>query len=329
LIGTGRIGRLHAELLQRRVAGLTLAAVFDTDAAAAKEVGGGLGARVLDSADAVIASSDVDAVAICSSVATHVDLIVAAAEARKPVFCEKPLSLSLAEVDRALAAVDEAGVLLQIGFNRRFDPGHKSVRDAVAAGTIGDVHLVRISSRDPEPPARAYLEVSGGLFLDTTIHDFDTARYVTGTEVVEVFARGAARVDPSVSELGDVDTAVVMLVHEDGVLTTIDNSRHAVYGYDQRVEAFGSAGMATSDNLPAHGGVVRTADGARSARLPYFFLERYIPSYLGEWEAFAAAVQTGGPSPVSGADGRAPLVLGLAAVRSAREGRPVAVSEIS
>jgi myo-inositol 2-dehydrogenase/D-chiro-inositol 1-dehydrogenase len=190
---------------------------------------------------------------------------------------------------------------------------------------IGEVHLVRISSRDPEPPARAYLEVSGGLFLDTTIHDFDMARYVTGTEIVEVFARGAARVDPSVAELGDVDTAVVTLVHEDGVLTAIDNSRRAVYGFDQRVEAFGSAGMASSDNLPAHGGVVRTAEAGRSARLPYFFLERYIPSYVREWEAFVQAVQTGGPTPVSGSDARAPLVIGLAAWQSLTEGGPVKV----
>ena len=328
VIGTGRIGRLHAELIERRVPGLALSAVFDTDAAAANEVAKAFGAPAVGSAEELITSREVDAVAICSSAGTHVDLIVAAAGAGKQIFCEKPLSLSLAEVDRALAAVDEAGVLLQIGFNRRFDPGHKSVRDAVAAGAIGDVHLVRISSRDPEPPSRAYLELSGGLFLDTTIHDFDMARYVTGSEVVEVFARGTARVDPSVADLGDFDTAVVTLVHEDGVLTAIDNSRRAVYGYDQRVEAFGSAGMASSDNPSAHSGVLRTADGARSARLPFFFLERYIPSYLGEWAAFATAVRESGASPVSGADGRAPLVLGLAALRSAREGRPVAVSEI-
>jgi myo-inositol 2-dehydrogenase / D-chiro-inositol 1-dehydrogenase len=329
VIGTGRIGRMHAELLERRVPGLSLAAVFDTDSAAAQAVGSAFGAPVAGSAEELIASPDVDAVAVCSGAATHVELIVATAAVGKPIFCEKPLSLSLGEVDRALAAVDDANVLLQIGFNRRFDPGHKSVRDAVVAGDIGHLHLIRISSRDPDPPARAYLEISGGLFLDTTIHDFDMARFVAGSDVVEVFARGAARVDPSVAELGDVDTAVVTLVHEDGVLTTIDNSRRAVYGYDQRVEAFGSAGMAISDNLPAHGGVVRTVDGARSARLPYFFLERYIPSYLGEWEAFAAAVREGTPSPVSGADGRAPLVLGLAAQRSAREGRPVRVDEIA
>jgi myo-inositol 2-dehydrogenase / D-chiro-inositol 1-dehydrogenase len=328
VLGTGRIGRMHAELIDRRVPGLALAAVFDANAEASRAVGAAFGVPALSSADELIGSPDVDAVAICSSAGTHVDLIVAVAEAGKPVFCEKPLSLSLDEVDRALAAVDQAAVLLQVGFNRRFDPGHRAVRDAVESGAIGDVHLVRISSRDPEPPSPEYLQVSGGLFLDTTIHDFDMARFVTGTEVVEVFARGVTRIDPTLDQLGDVDTAVVTLVHEDGVLTTIDNSRRAVYGYDQRVEAFGSAGVASSENLPAHGSVIRTADGARSARLPYFFLERYVPSYIREWEAFAEAVQSNGPSPVTGADGRAPLVLGLAAARSAREGRPVRVEEI-
>jgi myo-inositol 2-dehydrogenase/D-chiro-inositol 1-dehydrogenase len=168
-----------------------------------------------------------------------------------------------------------------------------------------------------------YVRGSGGIFLDMTIHDFDMARYVTGSEVVEVFARGAVRIDPAFAEAGDVDTAVVTLVHESGCLTAIDNSRQAVYGYDQRVEVFGSRGVATSENPLAHTAVVRTADGASSAALPYFFLERYIPSYVREWEAFVQAVQRGGPTPVSGPDARAPLVIGLAAWQSLTEGRPV------
>jgi myo-inositol 2-dehydrogenase/D-chiro-inositol 1-dehydrogenase len=169
---------------------------------------------------------------------------------------------------------------------------------------------------------------SGGLFLDMTIHDFDMARYVAGSEVVEVFARGAVRVEPAFAEAGDVDTAVVTLVHEDGCLTTIDNSRRAVYGYDQRVEAFGSLGMACSENPLEHSGVVRTAAGASAPALPHFFLDRYVPSYVRAWEAFIAAVRAGESPPVTGADGRAPLVLGLAAWRSVREGRSVRVDEI-
>jgi myo-inositol 2-dehydrogenase/D-chiro-inositol 1-dehydrogenase len=329
VVGTGRIGRMHAELLRYRLPGLALAGVHDTDAEAALEVATTFGAPAYATAEELIGSRDVDAVAICSSARSHADLIVATARAGKPIFCEKPLSLELAEIDRALAEVERTGVLLQVGFNRRFDPGHQAVRAAVASGEIGDVQLVRISSRDPAPPSLDYSRVSGGLFLDTTIHDFDMARYVTGSEVVEVFARGTVRVDPAVREFNDVDTAVVTLIHEDGVLTTIDNSRRAVYGYDQRLEAFGSAGVASSENQAAHGTVVRTAEGGRTAPLPHFFLERYVPSYLREWEAFAEAARNGGPSPVGGADGRAPLVLGLAAVRSNREGRPVRVSEIT
>jgi myo-inositol 2-dehydrogenase/D-chiro-inositol 1-dehydrogenase len=220
-------------------------------------------------------------------------------------------------------------VPFQIGFNRRFDPGHQSVRDAVAAGAVGDVHLVRISSRDPAPPPLSYVETSGGIFLDMTIHDFDMARYVTGSEVVDVHARGAVRIDPGFAEAGDVDTALVTLEHADGCLTAIDNSRQAVYGFDQRVEAFGSLGVASSENPSAHAGRVRTAAGATTSVLPYFYLERYLPSYIREWEAFVAAIAAGTTPPVTVADARAPLVIGLAAWRSLREGRPVRIAEVT
>jgi myo-inositol 2-dehydrogenase/D-chiro-inositol 1-dehydrogenase len=319
VIGVGRIGRMHAELLDGQVPGAALTAAHDANPAAADGVGG----RWHASVDELLADPAVDAVAICSSTETHADLIVAAARAGKAIFCEKPVSLDLAEVDRALEAVDAADVPFQIGFNRRFDPGHQAVRDAVRRGDVGDPHLVRISSRDPAPPPIDYVRGSGGIFLDMTIHDFDMARYVTGSEVVEVFARGAVRVDPAFGEAGDVDTALVTLVHESGCMTAIDNSRQAVYGYDQRVEVFGSRGMAASENPLAHAAVVRTADGGGTAPLPYFFLERYIPSYLREWEAFVAAVRDGTPTPVSGEDARAPLVIGLAAWRSLKEGGPV------
>ena len=321
VIGVGRIGSMHADLLTRQVPGATLAAVHDAVPAAARAAA----APAHASAEELLADPAVDAVAICSSTSTHADLIVAAARAGKAIFCEKPISLELEEVDRALAAVEAAGVPFQIGFNRRFDPAHQAVRDAVARGAVGDPQLVRISSRDPAPPPMDYVRDSGGIFLDMTIHDFDMARYVTGSEVAEVFARGAVRIDPAFAEAGDVDTALVTLVHESGCLTAIDNSRQAVYGYDQRVEVFGSLGVATSENPLAHTAVVRTADGASSAVLPYFFLERYVPSYLREWQAFVHAVRTGEPTPVSGADARAPLVIGLAAWRSLTEGRPVAL----
>jgi myo-inositol 2-dehydrogenase/D-chiro-inositol 1-dehydrogenase len=322
VIGVGRIGRMHADLLARRVPGASLAAVHDPDRAAARAVG----VPTFDAVEELLA--DVDAVAICSTTETHADLIVAAARAGRAIFCEKPISLVLAEVDRALAAVGEAGVPFQIGFNRRFDPAHEAVRAAVVRGDVGTPQIVRISSRDPDPPPMEYVRGSGGIFLDMTVHDFDMARYVTGSEVVEVFARGAVHVDPAFGEAGDVDTALVTLVHENGCLTAIDNSRRAVYGYDQRVEVFGSRGMAASENPLAHTGVVRTADGTSMPGLPYFFLERYVPSYVREWEAFIDAVRTGATPPVSGADARAPLVIGLAAQRSLREGRPVRIEEV-
>ena len=303
VLGVGRIGRMHAELVARRVPGLALAAVFDVNDEAARSVAGKLGVDAAPSAEELMQRDDVDAVAICTSTDTHVDLLVSAAATGKPVFLEKPVSLDLTEVERGLAAADGAGLFVQIGFNRRFDPAHRSVRDAVASGEIGDVHLVRISSRDPSPPPLDYVRVSGGIFLDMTVHDFDMARYVTGSEVEEVYARGEVRVDPAIGEAGDLDTAVVVLRHENGALTTIDNSRRAVYGYDQRVEAFGSKGVATSENPLVHTGLRRTADGTYTATLPYFFLERYVPSYLAEWEAFERAVRSGEAFPRTGCGG--------------------------
>ena len=248
VLGAGRIGQMHAELLARRVDGASVPFIFDAVPAVASAVGGRLGLPVAASIDEIMRSDQVEAVAICSSTDTHVELIEAAATAGKAIFCEKPISLDLALVDRGLAAVRAAGVPLMIGFNRRFDPTHRAVHDAVAAGKVGDVHLVRISSRDPSPPPIAYIKVSGGIFLDMTIHDFDMARFVTGSEIVSVTAKGAVRVDPAIGEAGDLDTVVIVIEHANGAITTIDNSRQAVYGYDQRVEVLGSAGMVASEN---------------------------------------------------------------------------------
>lgn len=329
VLGCGRIGRMHAELIAGRVEGLTLGAVFDVVGDAAVDTAARFGGRVAESPEALIEGDDVDAVAICSSTDTHIDLLVAAAAAGKPVFIEKPLSLDLTEVDRGVRVVDAAGIPVQVGFNRRFDPSHRAVRDRVQRGDVGDVHLCRITSRDPAPPPIAYIEVSGGIFNDMTIHDFDMARYVTGSEVVDVFAHGAVLVDPAIGEAGDFDTIVVTMRHENGAITTIDNSRQAVYGYDQRVEVFGSAGLAMSDNPLTTTTVFRDAGGGHQSTVPYFFLDRYIPSYLAEWAAFRDLVRDGGPSPVSMADGRAPLALGIAALTSAREGRIVPVAEVA
>ncbi len=326
ILGTGRIGKMHAELIARQVPGLDLHSVFDVYTEGAQAVADDVGTGRAESVDEIMASS-VDAVAICTSTDTHVDLVVAAAEAGKAIFLEKPVSLNLEEVDRAVAAVKAAGVPIQIGFNRRFDPAHAAVQAAVADGSVGDVHMVKITSRDPAPPPIDYIKVSGGIFCDMTIHDFDMARFVTGSEIVEVYAKAAVRIDPAIGEAGDVDTAMLILTHENGAFTYIDNSRQAVYGYDQRVEVFGSRGMVASENPREHTAELHTAGGTRQQNIPYFFLERYIPSYLAEWTGFLEGLESG-TMPVTIEDGRAPLVAGLAAWKSHREGRPVKTAEI-
>lgn len=327
VLGCGRIGRMHARLLSRRVAGAELAGVYDVVPAAAQEVAEHLGVPAAASADELVRDASTDAVAICTSPDTHVDLIVTAAKAGRSIFCEKPIALDLKRVDEVLLDVDRAGVVLHIGFNRRFDPAHNAVRDAVAAGEIGELHLLRVTSRDPAPPPLGYIATSGGMFLDLTIHDFDMARYVTGSEVVEVFAAGAARLD-TIGEAGDIDTAAITLTHSNGCLTTIDNSRHSVYGYDQRLEAFGSKGLMSSENAPAHAAVRHDANGAHIPPIANFFVDRYTASFLLQWEVFVDCVAERGVPPVSGLDGRAALVLGLAAKRSLADNRSVAVAEI-
>ena len=328
VLGVGRIGRMHAAMVARDVAGLALASVYDPDTDRAASAAGELDVPVSRSSVALIERSDVDAIAICTTTDTHVDLLVEAAATGKPLFLEKPVALDLAEVDRGLDAVAGAGAFLQLGLNRRFDAAHRSVRDAVESGALGALELVRITSRDPEPPPLDYVRVSGGIFLDMTVHDLDMARFVTGSEIEEVYARGEVRIDSAIGVAGDLDTAVVTLRHADGTLTTIDNSRRSAYGYDQRVEAFGARGMAVSGNPPEHTGVTLTGDGSRGTVLPYFFLERYRQSYVSGWTAFERAVRRGDPPPVTGADGRAALVAGLAAWRSVRDARPVRTSEL-
>lgn len=325
VVGAGRIGRLHAEVISRKIPGAELVAVADVVGEAARILASELQVDAA-SVDEVMSSADVDVVAICTSTDTHVDLTIAAAGAGKAVFCEKPISLDLAEVDRGLAAVAAAGTPYMVGFNRRFDPAHRSVRERVIRGDVGEVHMARITSRDPSPPPVSYIRVSGGIFVDMMIHDFDMARYVVGSPVVEVFAKGAVRIDPEIGAAGDIDTAMVLLTHANGAFTTIDNSRRATYGYDQRVEVFGSGGMAFSTNPPVHTGQFLGGEGLHGEVIPNFFLERYTDSFRLEWEAFTEYVRDGGASPVSGSDGRAPVAIGIAAGESLRTGQPVVLA---
>ena len=325
VLGCGRIGRMHAELIAKAVPGVSLAMVYDVEPVVAAEVAQRHGVPMAGSVQEILAG-EIDAVAICTSTDTHAGLVIDAAAAGKPTFCEKPISLDLPTVDAVIRSVDAAETFLQIGFNRRFDAAHQSVRRAAADGEVGDLWMVKITSRDRECPPIAYLRRSGGLFLDMTIHDFDMARYITGSEVTEVFAAGSVLGDSAIAAIGDIDTAALILRHESGCMTLIDNSRHAGYGYDQRVEAFGSKGVAVSENPVVHSAVRRDPSGWRGATMFESFIDRYHDSFVRQWAAFATAVRTGGESPASGRDGRAPLVIGLAANESLRTGLPVAVN---
>ena len=329
LIGAGRIGRLHAENLAMRIPEAHLVAVADINLEAARQVAAELGiAHAFQAPEAIMEDDDIQAVVICSSTHTHAPLIQQAAAAGKHIFCEKPIDRDLAVIDRALAAVQRGGVKLQVGFNRRFDPNFRRVRELVASGELGEPHILRITSRDPAPPPMAYVQVSGGIFMDMTIHDFDMARYLMGSEVQEVYALGNVLVDPQIGEAGDIDTAIVTLRFANGALGTIDNSRQAVYGYDQRVEVFGSQGVAVAENKRANDVAYSNVHGTHAALPLYFFVERYTEAYIAELSAFAQSILQDTDPPVTGLDGRAPVVMAYAAQKSYLEGRPVPLAEV-
>lgn len=329
LIGAGRIGRVHAGHLAHRIAGANLVAVADIFVDAAEKLAADLQiSAAYDDHRAIIEDDEIEAVVVCSSTDTHAQMIQEAAEAGKHIFCEKPIALDLATIDRALAAVEVAGVKLQVGFNRRFDPSFRRVRDLVASGDLGTPYLLRITSRDPEPPPIEYVKVSGGIFLDMTIHDFDMARFLVNSEVEEIYAAGAVLVDPEIGEAGDIDTAIITLRFANGVLGTIDNSRKAVYGYDQRVEVFGSDGVAIAGNETPDTVVHINAVSTSSAKPVYFFVERYAESYVAEMQSFIECVQQNKEPAVTGIDGRIPVVMGYAAQRSYEENRPVRLDEM-
>lgn len=329
LIGAGRIGRLHATNLAYRIPQADLVAVSDIYVKAAEELGEKLDiSAVHKDHRPILDDEDVDAVLICTSTDTHAQIITEAAEAGKQIFCEKPIALDLAKIDRALEAVKQAGVKLQIGFNRRFDHNFRRVRETVTAGKIGEPHILRITSRDPGPPPIEYVKVSGGIFLDMTIHDFDMARYLIDSPVEEIYATGGVMVDEAIGEAGDIDTAIIVLRFENGVIGTIDNSREAVYGYDQRVEVFGNGGCIRVGNDYPNTALLSDADNVRRDLPLNFFMDRYVDSYVDELRAFVECVVEDTPPPVDGMDGRIPIVMGYAAKRSLQENRPVKLSEI-
>lgn len=328
VIGAGRIGRVHANTLVTRVPSATVVAIADIFEDSAKSAAQQYNIKdYTTDPSQLIRSSEIDAVVICSSTDTHCKFIIEAAQAGKQIFCEKPISFDLSEIDAALHVVKDEGVKLQIGFNRRFDPNFMRLKQAIIDGAIGTPHTLTIISRDPAPPPIAYIKVSGGLFFDMTIHDFDMCRFLMG-DVEEMYAVGDVKVDPAIGEAGDIDTAKIMVKFTNGVIGTIENSRQAKYGYDQRAEVFGSEGVATSENI--YPNAVTISDGQSVRRdLPLnFFMERYLDSYANEMIAFVDAVVNDKPVPVVGNDGRVPVVMALAGMKSMKENRPVKLSEI-
>jgi myo-inositol 2-dehydrogenase / D-chiro-inositol 1-dehydrogenase len=328
IAGVGRIGKIHLENIMQRFPEIKIRLVTDPDPEAENYLKG-KNIKYSSAYDDIIASKEINAVVLCSPTNTHADYVEKAAKAGKHTFCEKPLDLSLHRVLEVLEVVKQSGVKLMLGFNRRFDPNFIKIKSLVVAGKIGEPQLLKITSRDPGPPPISYIKVSGGLFMDMAIHDFDMARYIMNKEVVEVYSRGAVMVDKAIGTAGDIDTALTTLIFEDGSMANIDNSRKAVYGYDQRLEIFGSGGMARVDNNFPDNHQLYGPDGIHGELPLHFFLERYTTSYLNEIAAFIKSIKNNEDVPVSGLDGLKSMQIALAAKKSVLENRPVLISEIS
>ena len=330
IIGAGRIGKVHLQSVTRYVTDAKVIALADPFMNAETEEWArslGVGKLTRDYKE-ILADPEVDAVFICSSTDTHSAISLEAIAAGKHIFCEKPVDHDLGKIKAVMQALEGSPVKYQVGFNRRFDHNFAAAREAVASGRIGELAVLKITSRDPGAPPVDYIKVSGGIFLDMTIHDFDMVRFISGEEVTEVYAAGGVTVDPAIGEASDIDTAVVTLRLESGALAVIDNCRRASYGYDQRLEAFGSKGQVAISNDTASSAVVSDASGVTAEKPLYFFLERYMQAYAAEVEAFVAAVRDDTPVPVGIDAGLQSVLIGVAAKKSLELGRPVKLSEI-
>lgn len=330
IIGAGRIGKVHAQSISAQVPGAkvkTMADPYLTGETAdwARELG--IEHTTKDYRE-ILADPEINAVLICSSTDTHSAISVEAIQAGKHVFCEKPIDHDITKIREVIHALEGSNVKYQVGFNRRFDHNFEALQKAVAEGQIGAPHLIKITSRDPEPPSPEYVKVSGGMFLDMTIHDFDMVRFLAGCNAVEVYAEAAVLVDPAIGDAGDVDTAIITLKMENGALAVIDNSRQAVYGYDQRAEVFGSKGMAAVTNDSNSSMIISNSNGVTGEKPFHFFLERYMDAYAKELKCFIRAIETNTDTPLGVMDGLEPVRMGLAAKKSLQEHRPVKISEI-
>ncbi|HEY3488006.1 MAG TPA: inositol 2-dehydrogenase [Gammaproteobacteria bacterium] len=323
VFGAGRIGSVHAANVARRN-DVKLHYVVDINRKAAQALADKCGAKV-STVEEALADKNVQAVIIGTATDTHADLIVASAKAGKAIFCEKPVDLDIAKVNSCLEVVKKTGTRLALGFNRRFDHNFEALHAGVQAGKIGKLELVCITSRDPSPPPVEYIKVSGGLFRDMMIHDLDMARWLMGEDPAEVFAYGSCLVDPAIGKAGDIDTAVVSMKSKSGVLCQISNSRRAVYGYDQRIEVFGSKGMLRAENETPTRVEFSGADGVSRDKPLHFFMERYALAYQRELDDFVDTIKEGRQPRAGGEDGRWALLIADAAMESFKTHKPVSL----
>ena len=330
IIGAGRIGKVHLESISYRVKDATVKAVADpfmNDETRAFIEGFGV-KEIYSDYHKILEDPAIDAVLVCSSTDTHAAISIEAIQAGKHVFCEKPVDHSIEKINAVKQALAGKDLKFQVGFNRRFDHNFAAVRAAVESGKIGETHIVKITSRDPEPPNPAYIKVSGGIFLDMTIHDFDMVRFLSGSEVEEIYVNSAVLVDPAIGEQGDVDTAIITMKLANGALAVIDNSRKAAYGYDQRAEVFGSKGMVATANDTLSTAVFSGAEGIVGEKPLYFFLERYMDSFATEMRDFVDSIVNDKPVKVGIEAGLQSVLIGLAAHKSVEEHRPVKLAEL-
>ncbi len=331
IIGTGRIGKVHLESISYHVKNATVTAMADPfmNEETEKLIRSYGVSKVTKDYKDILNDKDIDAVLVCSSTDTHAAISIEAINAGKHVFCEKPVDHSIEKIQAVADALKEhPDIKFQVGFNRRFDHNFAAIRKAYDDGKIGEAHILKITSRDPEPPNPAYIKVSGGIFLDMTIHDFDMACFLTDSDVEELYVNSAVLVDPAIGEQGDVDTAIITMKMANGALAVIDNSRKAAYGYDQRAELFGSKGMVATSNDTVSSAVISNADGVTGEKPLFFFLERYMGSFSEEMRQFTEAVINDTEVPVGIHAGLQSVKIGLAARKSVEEHRPVKISEI-
>ncbi len=329
IIGGGRIGKVHAQTIAYKVPGASvkiLADIFMNEELESwckdNEV-----KQTTKDYEEILKDDEIEAVLICSSTDTHAQMIIDSARAGKHIFCEKPLDLDMNKIKKVLDIVDKSNVKLQVGFMRRFDRHHRKVFQSIKEGAIGSPYLLKITSRDPAPPPIDYVKVSGGIFLDSSIHDYDMARFLIGSEIETVYATGSCLVDPEIGKVGDVDTAATVLTFENGVIGVIDNSRKSGYGHDQRIEVLGSMGCVRDENDTPSNVMLMNDKGLTTEQPYYFFLERYSDAYALEIVQFIEAIKGKGKIPCDGKDALISVAIGLAATDSYRKGTPTKVRD--